>query len=317
MSNVQLFENMPAAYKDLLAQLAPEKNLTGGEYSSSHRLSIRGGVFRKLVNGKEVAELESRSLKAVIIKAAPISRMYYKGTYAAGESNPPVCWSADTGTGFPSDDVISSDRQANKCGDCAQNVKGSGQGESRACRFQQRVALLLADGEGNIVSKEVYQLSLPATSVFGDKQDKMPMQAYARLLASHKSPVASVLTEIRFDTDASTPKLCFKPLRPLEESELLMSIDLQKSPEVEKMLTLTVSKKTEEDGPAVAEPAALPPLFADSTPEAKPAPAPEAKPEPVAAAEAIEEPTVKVSKKKAEQPKSDEDLSSLLEEWDD
>jgi hypothetical protein len=94
MSNVQLFENMPAAYKDLLAQLAPEKNLTGGEYSNNHRLSIRGGVFRKIVNGKEVAELESRAIKAVIIKAAPISRMYYKGTYTAGESNPPVCWSA-------------------------------------------------------------------------------------------------------------------------------------------------------------------------------------------------------------------------------
>ena len=313
MSNVQLFENMPAAYKDLLAQLAPEKNLTGGEYSNNHRLSIRGGVFRKIVNGKEVAELESRALKAVIIKAAPISRMYYKGTYAAGESNPPVCWSADTSAGFPSDDVVASDRQANKCGDCPQNVKGSGQGESRACRFQQRVALLLADENGKIVSKDVYQLSLPATSVFGDKQDKMAMQAYARLLDSHKSPVASVLTEIRFDTDASTPKLCFKPLRPLEEDELLMAIDLQKTEEVEKMLKLTVSKKSEEDGPSVQEPKALPPLFAEPTPE----PEAKAKPEPVEAAEEIEEPTVKVSKKKAEQPKPDEDLSSLLEEWDD
>lgn len=305
MSNVQLFDNMPAAYKDLLAQLAPEKNLTGGEYSNNHRLSIRGGVFRKLVNGKEVAELDSRTLKAVIIKAAPISRMYYKGTYVAGESNPPVCWSADTSKGFPSDDVVASDRQANKCGDCPQNVKGSGQGDSRACRFQQRVALLLADENGRIVSKDVYQLSLPATSVFGDKQDKMAMQAYARLLDSHKSPVASILTEIRFDTDASTPKLCFKPLRPLEEDELLMAIDLQKTEEVDRMLALTVSKKSEEDGPAVAEPKALPPLFAEPTPE------------PVEAAEVIEEPTVKVSKKKAEQPKPDEDLSSLLEEWDD
>jgi hypothetical protein len=307
MSNVQLFENMPAAYKDLLAQLAPEKNLTGGEYSNNHRLSIRGGVFRKIVNGKEVAELESRAIKAVIIKAAPISRMYYKGTYTAGESNPPVCWSADTSKGFPSDDVVASDRQANKCGDCAQNIKGSGQGESRACRFQQRVALLLADENGKVVSSDVYQLSLPATSVFGDKQDKMAMQAYARLLDSHKSPVASVLTEIRFDTDASTPKLCFKPLRPLEEEELLMAIDLQKTEEVTKMLTLTVSKKSEEDGPAVEEPKALPPLF----PEA------EAVAAPVAAEEVIEEPTVKVSKKKADKPKEDEDLSNLLEEWDD
>ena len=105
MSDIQLFDNMPAEYRDLLAQLQPENNLTGGEYSNNHRLSIRGGVFRKIVNGKEVAELESRAIKAVIIKAAPISRMYYEGQYTAGESNPPKCWSADTSTGRPAEPV--------------------------------------------------------------------------------------------------------------------------------------------------------------------------------------------------------------------
>lgn len=312
MSDIQLFENMPAEYRELLAQLQPEKNLTGGEYANNHRLSIRGGVFRKIVNGKEVAELESRTIKAVIIKAAPISRMYYEGQYVAGESSPPKCWSADTNTGRASDSVVTSDRQASKCGDCPQNIKGSGQGESRACRFQQRVALLLADDTGNLVSKDVYLLSLPATSVFGDKQDKMAMQAYARLLDSHKAPVASVLTEVRFDTDASTPKLCFKPARPLEQEELLTAIDLQKSPEVTKMLELTVSKKSEDAGPEVA---ALPSLFpeVEATVEAVAAPIKaKAKVE-----EVIEEPTVKVSKKKAAKPKVDEDLSNLLDEWDD
>ena len=163
---------------------------------------------------------------------------------------------------------------------------------------------MLADDAGNVVSKDVYLLSLPATSVFGDKQDKMAMQAYARLLDSHKAPVASVLTEVRFDTDASTPKLCYKPARPLEQEELLTAIDLQKSPEVTKMLELTVSKKSEDAGPELA---ALPSLF----PEAETVVAP------VKAEEVIEEPTVKVSKKKAEAPKADEDLSNLLEEWDD
>ena len=45
MSDIQLFENMPAEYRELLAQLQPEKNLTGGEYANNHRLSIRGGVL--------------------------------------------------------------------------------------------------------------------------------------------------------------------------------------------------------------------------------------------------------------------------------
>ena len=92
--------------------------------------------------------------------------------------------------------------------------------------------------------------------------------------------------------------------------ELLTAIDLQKSPEVTKMLELTVSKKSEDAGPEVA---ALPSLFpeVEATVEAVAAPI-KAKVE-----EVIEEPTVKVSKKKAAKPKVDEDLSNLLDEWDD
>ena len=57
MSNLTLFENMPEEFKDLLAQLEPETNAAGGGGGGGiNRLSIRGGVFRKVVNGQEVAE---------------------------------------------------------------------------------------------------------------------------------------------------------------------------------------------------------------------------------------------------------------------
>ena len=316
MSELATLDNMPDSYKRLLAKLQPEDNLTGGaSKSTSRRLSIRGGVFRKVVNGKEVGELESRTLKAVSVKAAPVSRMFYKGQYVAGESNPPTCWSSDINTHLPSVDVIASDRQANDCNECEQNIKGSGQGDSKACRFQQRIAILLADADGNITSNHLYALSLPATSIFGNftSQDKMSMRAYAQHLAENGAAASSLLTELRFDTDSSTPKLRFKALRPLEEKELMVVIEAQISEEAERMVTLSVAPPKENalDAPKAV---AKVPLFADNNSPVEKETAEENVEE---TAEDDEEPTLKVTKKKAEAPKGDEDISGLLDEWDD
>jgi len=49
---------------------------------------------------------------------------------------------------------------------------------------------------------------------------KMPLQAYAKFLGSHGLPITAVVTEMRFDTQSATPKLTFKAVRPLEETEM-------------------------------------------------------------------------------------------------
>lgn len=300
MSNITMFENMPDEYKSLLGQLQPDTNASGrgGSVGGVNRLSIRGGVFRKVVSGQEVGELEQRAINVVLVKTAPISRMYFAGEYTAGATNPPTCWSADTQTGRPSKEVADGDRQSETCFDCPQNIKGSGMGEGRACRYSQRVAVLLADADGNIKSNEVYQLQLPATSVFGDNKQKMGLQTYARFLDSQKAPLASLLTEIRFDTDSSTPKLCFKPVRVLEQDELKIAIDVQQSEDTEKLIALTVKPK-EDSTPA------LPKIEMPKVEAVK------------AVAEEVEEPKVKVSKKKKVETPADVDLASLLDEFDD
>ena len=310
MNDVTLFKNLPASYRDLLAQLEPENNLTGGEFNSTSRISIRGGVFRKVVNGKEIAELEERKILAVVVKAAPISRMYFAGQYVVGESNPPTCWSADTQTGRPSAEVLASDKQSNTCFDCPQNIKGSGQGESRACRFRQRVALMLADEDGNVTSNTVYQLDLPATSIFGDDPKRMAMQSYARYLNQHETPLAAVLTEIRFDTNSSTPKLLFKPVRPLQEPELMLAITAQKDPDTARLVKLVVKPKDKDAAPALPSAPAV---------AAKPA-AP--KQDMFSSAdddddEPASQPKVRESKKKPAAPAPSADLASLLNEFDD
>jgi len=292
MSNITMFQDMSDDYKELLAQLEPETNIVATQ-SSINRLSIRGGVFRKVVNGQEIGELEDRFLNVVIVKSAPVSRTYYADAYVAGQTVAPTCWSADTSVGRPSEDVPSENLQSGTCFDCPQNIKGSGMGESRACRFQQRIALLLADQDGTVRSNEIYQLTLPATSVFGDDKQKMGLQTYAKLLNTQKAPLASVLTELRFDTASSTPKLVFKPIRPLEKEELGMAIDSQKNPDTIRLITLSVKPK--DDTPQIT-----------AQPKAEPS------------EEKIEEPKVKVSKKKAQpEVKPDTDLASLLDEFDD
>lgn len=306
---VDATSNMPASYQELLKQFEPETNLTGGSFTSNRRLSIRGGVFRKVINGKEVGEIEARTLKVVVVKAAPVSRMYYKGAYSPGETNPPACWSEDTGTQKPAAGVPDDTRQCDTCINCPQNIKGSGQGESRACRFQQRIAVLIADEDGKINGTEPYLLSLPATSVFGGDQKKMSMQAYARTLNAHKTALATVLTEVRFDTDSSTPKLCFRPIRPLEESELKLSINAQRSEDTADLVSIKVAaNKLAEGAKADADTTpALPPLF--EQPEADPEPQAKAK----EAAESEDAPRVRTSKSKEEKPKTP-DLASLLDE---
>jgi hypothetical protein len=225
-------EELPNSYKNLFSKLKPETSKSG-----ISRISIREGEFRKVVNGKEAQVLEGSVLKLVIVKTAPISRMYYADRFVPGEHNPPKCWSDDQASGRPSNNV-SEGKQHVTCFDCKQNIKGSGQGNSRACRFRQRIAIMLTNDNGELTDDTVYQLDLPSTSIFGKDQKKMSMQAFAKYLNSNKTPIATVLVEARFDTDSNIPKLYFKAVRPLEEDEILIAMHAQKDPDTKELVKL-------------------------------------------------------------------------------
>jgi hypothetical protein len=161
MSDMTLFEGGNSlANSDLFKQLQDtDDNLSGGTGGGgARRISLRGGRFREMVGGEQVNVKSDGFLNVVILNAAKLSRTYYSGAYDAENPSAPTCWSADTQA--PASEVPADQRQASRCMDCPQNIKGSGQGESRACRFNQRIAVFL---EGNM--DEVYQLQLPATSI--------------------------------------------------------------------------------------------------------------------------------------------------------
>ena len=225
------------ARKGELSSLA--KSLTGGTGGGGKRISIKGGVFRLMADGKEITSIDDRHLDVVIVNAAPkISRTYYAGTYEEGNTSAPDCWSADGET----PDASIEEPQASNCASCPMNVKGSGQGDSKACRFSQRLAVVLA----NDVGGDVMQLTLAATSIFGKEEgDKRPLQAYARYLAAQNINPETLVTQLRFDTKAAVPKLFFKPVRWLEDDEYAIVLKKGASPEANNDITMSLSKTAE------------------------------------------------------------------------
>ena len=270
---------------------------TGDGGLGARRISIKGGVFREFIGGKEYRVSEERSMNVIIIKAAPkVSRIFYSGSYVEGETVSPTCWSSDS----QRPDEKSKEKQSATCLTCAQNIKGSGQGESRACRYQQRLAVVV---DGEVDKGEVYQLVLPPPSVFGDgEKGKHPLQAYARHLKNHGTPITGVVTEMRFDTASPTPKLVFKPVRPVTEDEFLKITELKDSAEALAAITLTVAQTDGvKDKP---KPALTKPVAKVETVESI-----------EAEVDAIEEPK-KTPPKKASVA-NEPSLDSLVSEWDD
>jgi hypothetical protein len=262
------------------------KNLMGGAGSSVKRISIKGGVWRLMAGGKELAVNEDRAMNVVIVNAAPdVARTYYEGAYDpdAQKAAAPVCWSANSKTPDPSVE----NPQSADCANCPKNVKGSGAGGGRACRFSRRLAVVLE----NDLSGDVFQLTLPAQSIFGDGENgKLPLNSYVKFLAGFNVPVTAVVTEMRFDTNSATPKLTFKAVRPLTEDEYATTSARGSTPEAKAAITMTVAQ-------------------ANNVPKL------EKKAEPAAEQEEPA-PTRRESKKDVAPPK-EKNLSTVLDSWDD
>ena len=236
MSNdIALFDQGLPSYLKNVGLDADTLAVAGGNGGGSgKRISIKGGVFRMYVGGKEVAINEERSMRVVFVRMAPhTSRTYYEGSYEEGKKVSPVCWSSDAKV--PDADVATP--FAPKCADCPNSVKEGNRGAP--CRFSHRVAVVLADD----LDGDIYQLVLPATSVFGDgEQGKWPFKAYIRYLAANSVPAGAVVTEMRFDPSSPTPKLTFKPAGFIDAANYEKLRLKGEEKEAVRAITLTVAK---------------------------------------------------------------------------
>lgn len=287
MSNeISLFQQSVPDYIKEVKQDDLTKSLGGT--TGGKRISIRGSVFRMVVGGEEIAKNEKRSMNIVVVNGTKhVSRKFYAGAYVPGENAAPDCWSND---GIAPDASIES-AQHHNCEECPQNIKGSGQGDSRACRFEKRLAVVLADDIGG----NVYQMLLPSKSYFGKGDlDKMPFEQYAKYVASQGYNINMIVTEMKLDSDSDTPKLTFKPVGFLNKEQWEVAKTQGNTPEAKSAVVQTAAQ-ADSKPKAIAAPAAV---------KAAPAAQPE-----------VAEPTKKAAKKSADTPAQKQDLASVMAGW--
>jgi hypothetical protein len=289
MSNITLFKS-GSVVPDYLREAADSttKDIAGS--SGGKQISIRGGVWRMIVGGEEVAKNEDRSMNLVVIAAGKgITRTFYAEKYEEGKDVKPSCWSAEGEK--PNPEVPNP--QASSCATCPQNIEGSGEGKSRACRYSKRLAVALE----NDITGNIYRMSIPAKSYFGKPDgDKMPLQAFGKFLAGHGIPITGIVTEARFDTSEAVPVLKFRAVRPLTREEWDAAKAQSQTDDARQAIDFKmVPSKADTGSSAPALPAAF--KEAPAQQEAK-----------------VAEP-VKRTTKKAEPAAAPKDVSSILSEW--
>jgi hypothetical protein len=218
--------------------------VAGGGGSLSKRISIKGGVFRKMAGGKEIGSIEDRHMNVIFVKMSHNpSRTYYTGAYKEGEKIAPVCWSSDSKN--PDPEV--KNPQASSCESCQWSVKGSGQGGSgTACRLSWRTAVVLPQDPGG----DVMQLVLPATSCFGKEEaGKWPFRPYIQMLANNNISAGRVVTKMQFDTKSPVPKLLFSPAAVVPENDAETIQRQKETKAAENAVKLTVYQQDEGEAP--------------------------------------------------------------------
>lgn len=215
MSNIQIInQDLPdflktAGVSELTKQLAGK--------SGVKRIVPKNGIFNKVVGGENMGKVKG-DLNVIIVNAAPdVGRIFYAKAWSPdSEPTAPDCFSNDG----KAPDAKSVSPQASSCKDCAKNIKGSGQGSSKACRYSRRIAILLEEDFGTSLEGEVYQMNLASKSLFGDGGDNTyTFENYTKYLSSNGKSIDYVVTRISFNEDNDNQSVLFNPVRYIKRNE--------------------------------------------------------------------------------------------------
>jgi hypothetical protein len=300
MTNVTIFKSKDAVVSTGARELSDfAKSLSTGGTTSRRIQTNTNGTFKRIINGEQVGNAVRGEINVIIIHALPkVSRIYYAEKFDPNkEATLPDCWS-NLGD---RPEAAAANKQHSNCADCSMNIKGSGDNGSRACRFQRRISVLLADDP----SGDVYQFNVPAKSLFGKGTGNVhPFESYVKyLLLNGESPDA-VVTTISFDSNADTMELVFTPLRGVTDEEYTVVKAAQAKPETKRYTMITVAQT---DGVKKQPPAV----------EAKPAPKAvrSAEPEDEVELDAPVEPVKRVAKKQEAAPVAKKVMSDIVDAW--
>lgn len=212
------------------------KNLAGK--SGVKRIVPKNGIFRKVVGGEEMGKVKG-NLNVVIVNASPkVGRIFYAKQWSPdAEPTAPDCFSNDGN--IP--DAGSTNPQADRCDSCAQNIKGSGMGNSKACRYSRRIAMVLEEDFGTSLEGEVYQMNLASKSLFGDSvgDNTHPFESYTKYLANNGKSLDYVVTQLSFNEDNDNQSILFTPVRFINKGEYAVTSKVATAPETQKMVVMT------------------------------------------------------------------------------
>ena len=300
MSNLAIFKDksVTAQGPRELSDLA--KSLSSKGTTFRRIQANTNGTFKRIVNGEQVGNAVRSEINVIVVGVLPsVSRTFYKEKYDPNkEATLPDCWS---NLGDKPEDAAGNPQISN-CMSCPQNVKGSGDNGGKACRYQRRIAVLLAGDP----SGDVYQFNVPAKSLFGKGDGNVhPFEGYVKFLTANSESIDNVVTNISFDANANTMELQFSPQRLTTDEEYEMVRAAQARPETKMYTVLTVAQtdKVKKQPPAV---------------EAKAKVVRSDEPEEVELDAPVEvAPTKRSSKKQEAAPAPKKSMAETIDDWGD
>ena len=236
MSNIALLNQDLPDFLQTAGVSELTKNLAGR--TGVKRIVPKNGIFRKVVGGEEMGKVKG-DLEVVVVNASPkVGRIFYAKQWTPeAEPTAPDCFSNDGNV----PDAGSTNKQSDRCDTCEQNIKGSGMGNSKACRYSRRIAVTLEEDFGTSLEGEVYQLNLASKSLFGDSvgDNTHPFESYTKYLANNGKSLDYVVTQLSFNEDNDNQSILFTPVRFINKGEYAVTSKVAALPETQKMVIMT------------------------------------------------------------------------------
>jgi len=236
MSNLTLLnQDLPdflqqAGVSELTKQLAGRTGVK--------RIVPKNGIFRKVVGGEEMGKVKG-DLNVIVVNASPhVGRIFYAQAWTPdAEPTSPDCFSNDG----RSPDAGSVNKQADRCDSCERNIKGSGMGSSKACRYSRRIAVVLEEDFGTSLEGEVYQMNLASKSLFGDSvgDNTHTFENYTKYLSNNGKSLDYVVTQMSFNEDNDNQSVLFTPVKFINKAIHNVTSKVATLPETQKMVTMT------------------------------------------------------------------------------
>ena len=294
MSNLTIINEDLPDFLQNAGVSALTKQLAGK--SGVKRIVPKNGIFRKTVGGEEMGKVKG-SLDVIIVNASPaVGRIFYAKAWTPdAEPTPPDCFSNDGRT----PDAGAENPQSERCDTCQQNIKGSGMGNSKSCRYSRRIAMVLKEDFGTSLEGEVYQMNLASKSLFGEGagENTHTFENYSKYLSNNGKSLDYVVTQISFNEENDNQSVLFTPTGYINKAQYAVTSEVAKKPDVLKMVVMT-------------------PYQADMAGKAAKLEAPTPKAAAPKVESPIEEPT-KREKKAEPKPTVKKDLDSVVKAWSD